>query len=117
MKSALFLSCYPVKYNLRMYFDFFRLAQEAETPSSLPTFINLPPPYSEQPSPMYNLCASSISSNYSHLNHCCHHHAQYQHLCFKPSPEEKSVDNKATVEVPETEEDTNSTTDTTTSAF
>ena len=29
----------------------------------MPTFINLPPPYSEQPSPMYDLCASSISSN------------------------------------------------------
>ena len=59
----------------------------------MPTFINLPPPYSEQPSPLYNLCASSISSSSNfyeqHMrsipnplanqpaNSCCHHH----HFC------------------------------------
>lgn len=43
----------------------------------LPTFINLPPPYSEQPSPLYNLCASSsISSSVaaaSAANFCDQH--------------------------------------------
>ena len=59
----------------------------------MPTFINLPPPYSEQPSPLYNLCASSISSGSNfyeqHMRSipnplanqpaksCCHHH----HFC------------------------------------
>ena len=65
-------------------------AQEAQ--ESMPTFINLPPPYSEQPSPLYNL-----SSDY----YCCHHH--YQHLCFNPEVTQDT--NK---------EDTHSTTDTTT---
>jgi len=64
--------------------------QELERPV-MPTFINLPPPYSEQPSPLYNLCASSISSGSNfceqHLRNaipnplanqpCCHHH----HFC------------------------------------
>jgi len=66
--------------------------QELERPV-MPTFINLPPPYSEQPSPLYNLCASSISSGSNfyeqHMrsipnplanqpaNSCCHHH----HFC------------------------------------
>jgi len=68
--------------------------QELERPV-MPTFINLPPPYSEQPSPLYNLCASSISSGSNfceqHLRSlpfppnnnnptalpCCHHH----HFC------------------------------------
>jgi hypothetical protein len=76
-----------------MHFSFhFRTVQELERPV-MPTFINLPPPYSEQPSPLYNLCASSISSGSNfyeqHLrsipnplanqpaNSCCHHH----HFC------------------------------------
>jgi len=64
--------------------------QELERPV-MPTFINLPPPYSEQPSPLYNLCASSISSGSNfceqHMRNaipnplanqpCCHHH----HFC------------------------------------
>lgn len=76
-----------------MHFSFhFRTVQELERPV-MPTFINLPPPYSEQPSPLYNLCASSISSGSNfyeqHMrsipnplanqpaNSCCHHH----HFC------------------------------------
>ena len=73
---------------------FSRTVQELERPV-MPTFINLPPPYSEQPSPLYNLCASSISSGSNfceqHLRSipfppnnnnppalpCCHHH----HFC------------------------------------
>ena len=81
-------------------------AQEAEI-SSMPTFINLPPPYSEQPSPLYNLCASSINSEF---NHCCHH---YQHLCFNQEAPSSSSQSHCNKEV-NNEEDTNSTADTTT---
>ena len=73
-----------------LYCFIFRTVQELERPV-MPTFINLPPPYSEQPSPLYNLCASSISSGSNfceqHLRNaipnplanqpCCHHH----HFC------------------------------------
>jgi hypothetical protein len=57
----------------------FRTVHELESP--MPTFINLPPPYSEQPSPMYNLCASSISStNISCASSYCDTQQQQQHL-------------------------------------
>ena len=52
---------------------------EVET-QVMPTFINLPPPYSEQPSPMYNLCssfstttASYYSTDSSAGNYCEHY--------------------------------------------
>merc|ERR1711953_1461470 len=83
-------------------------AQEAEI-SSMPTFINLPPPYSEQPSPLYNLCASSINSDH-YLNHCCHH---YQHLCFNQEASSSQSQPHRNKEV-NNEDDTNSTADTTT---
>ena len=33
--------------------------------SQPPTFINLPPPYSEQPSPMYNICQNTAAATLS----------------------------------------------------
>ena len=72
----------------------------------MPTFINLPPPYSEQPSPLYNLCStvsttatSSYCGNSNYCDHltrlnlgqgCCYHH----HICTNnqnhQKPEEKT---------------------------
>ena len=73
----------------------------------MPTFINLPPPYSEQPSPLYNLCStvsttatSSYCGNSNYCDHltrlnlgqgCCYHH----HICTTNNqnhqkPEEKT---------------------------
>ena len=91
-----------------IFFSRAAAAQEAEI-SSMPTFINLPPPYSEQPSPLYNLCASSINSDH-YLNHCCHH---YQHLCFNQEASTSQSQPHRNKEV-NNEDDTNSTADTTT---
>ena len=89
--------------------------------SQPPTFINLPPPYSEQPSPMYNICQNTAAATLStssytsssimttgngqqycelHLSRlnlggqvgCCYHH----HICTSTSqnhkPEESTTD-------------------------
>jgi len=54
---------------------------EVET-QVMPTFINLPPPYSEQPSPMYNLCSSfstttaSYYSTDSSVGNYCEHYSR-----------------------------------------
>ena len=50
-----------------IYVFHFRTVPEMEDQSvmSPPTFINLPPPYSEQPSPMYNLCNTAAAATLS----------------------------------------------------
>lgn len=100
---------------------------DMDIPVQLPTFINLPPPYSEQPSPLYNLCASSsISSSvaaagpastanfcdqhlmsvmsstnscYCHLQH--HHHFCTSHSYFSSISESmhQVTDNEATKKI------------------
>ncbi len=49
----------------------------------MPTFINLPPPYSEQPSPLYNLCASSSISSTTTIS-CCQMSLSADHVGHQP---------------------------------
>ena len=108
-------------YVVYLYVFHFRTVPEMEDQSvmSPPTFINLPPPYSEQPSPMYNFCntaaaatlstssyTSSITTgnggqqqycelhlsrlNLGQVGGCCYHH----HICSSQNhkPEESTTD-------------------------